>query len=64
MLEISKDKVVIPREIWEELRKNNYFRELIEVIEDREALQKAIEETEYFVDYDEYKKTRNSNKDV
>ena len=60
MLEISEDKVVIPRETWEELRKNNYFRELIEVIEDREALQKAIEETEYFVDYDEYKKKRNS----
>ncbi|OGU39331.1 MAG: hypothetical protein A2X61_00465 [Ignavibacteria bacterium GWB2_35_12] len=55
---ITKDKVTFSRKHWEELRTDEYFREVIEVIEDREQLLKAIEETEYFVDYDEYRKKR------
>jgi len=58
MLELSEDKVIFSRETWEDLKQDNYFRELIEVIEDREELLKAIKETEYFVDYEEYRKHR------
>jgi hypothetical protein len=58
MMTATKDKVTFSRETWEELRNNSYFRELIEVIEDREELRIAQEKTEYLVDYDEYRKKR------
>jgi hypothetical protein len=58
MIEIDDEKVVFSRKTWEELRNDNYFRELIEVIEDREEYNKALAETEYFKDYDEYRKKR------
>lgn len=58
MLEIADDKVTFSRNTWEELKNNVFFAELIEAIEDKESLMKVMEETEYYVDYDEYKKKR------
>ena len=58
MLEIAENKVTFSRETWEELKNDNYFRELIEVIEDREALLKAKQETHSFIDLEEYHKNR------
>ncbi len=50
----TKTKVTFSRKTWEELRKDDYFRELIEVIEDREAFYKAKEETTDIIDFKEY----------
>lgn len=55
---ITKDKVTFSRKTWEELRADVYTREIIELIEDREAFIKAKKETKYFVDLDEYHKNR------
>lgn len=64
MIEIDNDKVTFSRKTWESLKNDNYFRELIEVIEDREELEKAIEETESYISYDEYRKKRFSKMNV
>jgi hypothetical protein len=58
MLEIAEDKVTFSRNTWDELKSSIYFSELIEAIEDKESLMKIMEQTEYYVDYDEYKKKR------
>jgi len=57
---ITKDKVTFSRKTWEELRADEYTRELIELIEDRETLLKSKKETKYFIDLDEYHKKRES----
>ena len=58
MFEIYDDKVVFSREIWNDLIKNEQFLELIEDLEDSADLKKAIEETDYFVDWEEYREKR------
>jgi hypothetical protein len=58
MIEVLDDKVTFSRDTWEELKNDDYFRELIEVIEEREALAIAKENTNSFVDLDEYHKKR------
>lgn len=57
MIQTTKNKVILSRETWEELKHSDYFKELIEVIEDREQLRDAKqkskpEETMSFRDYD------------
>jgi len=64
MLEVAEDKVIFSRETWEELKSDDYFRELIDVIEDRETLLKAKKETEFFVDLDEYHKNRMNTENI
>ncbi|MFC2130815.1 hypothetical protein ACFLSQ_05225 [Bacteroidota bacterium] len=64
MIEVSEDKVIFSRETWEELKSDDYFRELIEVIEEREALSKAKEETVSFIDLDEYHEKRMKKENV
>lgn len=54
----TKTKVTFSRESWEELRADDFYREVIEAIEDREALLKAKKETEYFIDLDTYHTNR------
>jgi len=39
MVQIKKDKVIFTRELWEELKKNSIYSELIEDIEDRMELE-------------------------
>jgi len=64
MIEVAEDKVTFSRETWEELKADDYFRELIEVIEEREALSKAKEETVSFIDLDEYHAKRMKTENV
>ena len=60
MIAIKKDKIIFTRDIWEELRKNSNYSELIEDIEDRMELENAIEEQSgsKFIDFDDYDKIR------
>lgn len=58
MLEIKKDKVIISRKKWEELKKNDYYKELIEVLEDSEELERAKKETLSYTSLRDYLKER------
>ncbi|MBX7045980.1 MAG: hypothetical protein K1X86_09095 [Ignavibacteria bacterium] len=62
MIEISKTKVTIPVATWNELKKDDYFKELIDVLEDSLKLEKAKKETKSFVDFRDYDKKRKSKK--
>jgi hypothetical protein len=64
MLEITKEKVIFSRKTWEDLKSDDYYREVIEAIEDREDLLKAIQETEYITDFKEYDKQRRAKMNV
>jgi len=64
MMTATKKRIVFSRETWEEMRSDDYFREVIEVIEDREALSKAKEQTEYFVDLEDYHQNRMMRENV
>lgn len=64
MMTETKTQVIFSRETWEELRNDDYFRELIEVIEDREAFIKAKEETVAVHDFKEYDKKRRAEINV
>jgi hypothetical protein len=64
MMTETKTQVTFSRETWEELRKDDYFRELIEVIKDREAFIKAKEETVEVLDFKEYDKNRRTKINV
>lgn len=55
---ITEEEVTFSRKSWESLKSNDYFREVLEVLEDIESLENSKANTEYFVDYDEYRKTR------
>ena len=41
MMITKEDDIIISRETWEELKNDDYFHELIEIIEDRESLREA-----------------------
>jgi hypothetical protein len=62
MISIQKDKIIFTREIWEELRNNPIYTELIEDIEDRMELENAIKEqkksNEDFIDFEVHDKER------
>jgi hypothetical protein len=64
MLEINKDTVIISRKKWDELKKNDYYREIIEVLEDSEELEKAKKETTSFVRLKDYIKEREKKEQV
>ena len=50
--------LLMNNESCKELIKNEQFLEIIEDLEDSAELKKAIEETEYLVDWDEYSRNR------
>ena len=54
MLQIKNDNVLIPVTLWNELKDDLYFRELIEALEDRQELIEAGNEAEVFFDFNEY----------
>ncbi len=54
MLQVKKNSVIISRKKWEELKKNDYFKEIIEVLEDSEELEKAEKETSSFIKLRDY----------
>jgi hypothetical protein len=64
MLKIKNNNVLIPIILWNELKGDLYYNELIEAIEDREALMEAKAKTEYFVDLEEYHKERMKRDDL
>jgi uncharacterized protein (DUF1919 family) len=64
MIQTTKNKVIFSRKTWNELKADDYYKELIEAIEDREDLLKSIEETEYVVDFKEYDKKRRAKINV
>lgn len=54
MLKVKNDNVLIPLALWEELKNDFYFQELIEVLEDRQELLESKKEASEFFDFDEY----------
>jgi len=60
----TNTQVTFSRDTWEDLRKDEYFRELIEVIEDREAFLVAQAETVEVFDFKEYDKKRRAELNV
>jgi hypothetical protein len=58
MLKIKNDNVLIPLVLWNDLKKDMYFNELIEALEDRQELIEAKEEATEFFDFKEYDSIR------
>ena len=58
VLQFKKDSVIISRKKWEELKKDNYYKELIEILEDSDELEKAKKETTSFIKLKDYIKIR------
>ena len=54
----TKEKVSFSRDTWDELYKIDYFREVLEIIEDRESLHKSKEKAVDFVSFKEYDSNR------
>jgi hypothetical protein len=52
-MEIINDNIVIPISEWNLLKSYPEFNEVLNNYEEKLELQKAIEDTDYFVDYDE-----------
>lgn len=59
---ISKDRVSFSRRTWDELYKIDYYREVLEAIQDRESLLKAKEEAHDFISFREYDANRRKAK--
>lgn len=58
MIEIRKNNVIIPLSTWNELKKIDYFKEIIEVIEDSDLLEKTKRESKGSIDLDDYIRER------
>ncbi|MDQ3020149.1 MAG: hypothetical protein M3R36_06235 [Bacteroidota bacterium] len=58
MIEIRKKNVIIPLAIWNELKKDAYLKEIIEILEDSELLEKTKKESKGFVDFHDYMRER------
>ena len=51
---VKNNNIVIPVKFWNDLKKIDYFRELIEVVEDSRELEIAKSKTKSFVSLDDY----------
>jgi hypothetical protein len=58
MLKIKNNNVLIPLNLWNELKDDLYFNELIEALEDRQDLLEAKKEATEFFDFREYDSKR------
>lgn len=54
MLKTKNNHVLIPIAVWNELKKDLYFSELIEAFEDRQDLLDAKQQATEFLDFREY----------
>jgi hypothetical protein len=53
-MEIKNENVLIPVTVWNELKNDFYFNELIEALEDRQDLLDAKQAATEFLDFREY----------
>jgi hypothetical protein len=60
----TKNKISFSRVTWEELYKIDYYREVLEAIEDRESLREAKAKAENFISFREYDTKRRHSKNV
>ena len=58
MIKIDDENVIIPRSTWDELKNDECFKKLIEILEDSNDLEDAIAEADEMFDFDEYDKKR------
>ncbi len=58
MITYEKDRVIIPRKTWDKYKKDDYFKELFEVLQDSEELDKAIENSTEMIDLRDYDRKR------
>ena len=58
MVSIEKNKVIISKRTWSDLKQRREFRELIEVIEDTAELEKAKKDAKHFIRLEDYLKGR------
>ena len=58
MIEIRKNSVIIPLTIWNELKKDAYLKEIIEVLEDSKLFEKTKKESKGFIDFHDYMRER------
>ncbi len=61
---ITKDKVTFSRKTWETLKKDYYYNDLIDAIEDLESLEKEKKVATDFIDFREFDKLRGQLKNV
>jgi hypothetical protein len=60
----TKNRITFSRHTWDELYKIDYYREVLEAIEDRESLRKAKETAEDFMSFREYDAKRRQKSNV
>ncbi len=58
MLKIKNDNVLIPVSVWNDLKNDSFFNELIEALEDRQDLLEAKNASSEFLDFREYDSNR------
>ena len=58
MVSIEKNKVIISKRTWSDLKQRREFRELIEVIEDTAELEKSKNDARNFIGLEDYLKER------
>ena len=58
MLKVNKNNVLIPISLWNDLKNDSYFKELIEALEDRQELLEAEKEATEFLDFRDYDNKR------
>ncbi|NLO19748.1 MAG: hypothetical protein GX121_07735 [Ignavibacteria bacterium] len=60
----TKDEIIFSRSTWDELYQIDYFREVLENLEDREAIKKSKKSAEGFISFREYDKKRKQKANV
>lgn len=51
-MEIIDDKVIFPLSVWNDLKKDDYFKELVEALEDRDRLLELEKNETEFLNFD------------
>ena len=62
MITFTDKEVIISRETWEKYRKDDYFREVLDILEDSVELEEAIENCEEMIDFKEFDRLRRERK--
>lgn len=62
MIQIEKDKVILPRKSWDRLKENKYYSEILENFIDSEELIEAIENSVELLNLRDYDLERRKSK--